>query len=230
MPLITYNPQLTDTYTRSSVGLKCSFELLPPINERPPRRNTLAPVPFQGRLFTVHSRFDFSDRAITLLARSAADDFPDNIKPYLEGLNKWLPVVDGSDLEAARCQNATSFEDETFPALFLACVLLSRISTLNPVDVDTQGNRELYLMLTTSHTSLLSRGVTSLYLLQSKILLALYEFLQDNRIAVLGTLASAAAMVDTMGLFCWHCQTKPDVISIDIAEYRVVCCLYVLER
>lgn len=174
--------------------------------------------------------FHFDGRSIITFARSAVDNLADSIGPYLEGFNKWLPVVDASDLEA-RCRNADPSGDETLPTLVLACVLLSRVSTLNPDDIDTHGNHQLYLMLTTSHTSLLSRGeVTSLCLLQSKILLALYEHLQDNRIAVLGTLASAAAMAEDMGLFRWHCRTKPEAISIDTAEYRVVCCLYVLER
>ena len=70
----------------------------------------------------------------------------------------------------------------------------------------------------------------SLMILQAKTLMALYEHLQGNHIAAIGTISSASASAKAMGYFQWHCRGLPNSIEIDKEGERVTCCLYTLER
>lgn len=163
------------------------------------------------------------------LARAVCDDISGNIEPYLEGFNRWLPVIDGPALKA-RIQDIEARPDEEFSTLLMACTLLSRISRPNLSESDVEGNHRLYMTLIVSHAILFSRGAKSFDILQSKILLAFYEHLQANRAAAVGTLSSAAATAQAMGLFRWHCLAEPGMISLRDEMQRVLCCLYILER
>lgn len=214
--------------TQFRIGLKCSFESSPAYEEQsPPHMLDMIQIP--GGHPNAPLGLRFNNSIVFRLAQSVRNNISGDIGPYLEGFNKWLPVIDGSALNA-RFRNPESFQDEAFCVLLLTCTLLSKVSRPNLDEADIQGNHELYLTLAVSHANLLSKGVKTLSILQSKILLALYEHLQANHMAAMGTLGSAAAITTGMGLFRWHCQVEPEMISIESEEQRVVCCLYVLER
>lgn len=208
--------------------MNCSFESALASEELSPL-HTVDIIQLQGGHSTDPLGFHFDGSVAVRLAHSVRDNILGHIGPYLEGFNKWLPVVDGSVLNA-RSQDAESSQDEAFCVLLLVCMLLSRVSRPNLDEAGIQGNHELYLTLTVSHATLLSRGFKSLDILQSKILLAFYEHLQANHIAAVGSLGSAAAIAKAMGLFSWHCQLEPEAISIENDGQREVCCLYILER
>lgn len=214
-----------------SVGLRCSFESLPGNEETPPPslRDVQIITPLHHRISTDPLGHYFEDGFAVRLARSLRPDFPGHIEAYLEGLNKWLPVVDDSVL-TSRCGDPLAYQDEAFCALLLTCMLLSRVSRPRVLDEACIGNHELYLTITVSHASLLSKGVKSLDIVQSKILLAFYEHLQANHVAAVGSLSSAAAVAGAIGLFRWHCKADSGPIFVDIQGQREVCCLFVLER
>lgn len=216
------------TLTSPRIGLRCSFRSSPK-QEDDPRLDAIEAIQFQEHRSANQLGLHSDDTSVVRLARLVRDNISGNIDPYLQGFNRWLPVVDGPKLKA-RCQNVESLQDEAFSGLLIVCMLLSRVSVQNPAHAVVEGNHELYLKLVASHAALLTRGLRSLEVLQSKVLLALYEHLQANHMAAVGTLASAAAIAKTLGLFDWHCASEPEAIFLVLEEQRVACCLYVLER
>ena len=213
------------------VGLKCSFE------EGALSKTTydqLRMFPLNDLLrrpdgFPIRSCLGLDDNTIFRLTASVRGDISSNISPYLEGFNKWLPVIDGQAL-IARSRDDNSFKDPAFSTLLLACALMSEISKPKVNVSALQENQELYLTLIVSLSSLISRGITNLDILRAKILLALYEHLQANYVAAVGTIGSAVSIAKMMGYFRWHCQAGPGITSMDDEIPRVTCCLYILER
>lgn len=213
------------------VGLKCSFEE-GAFNQTTYDQLQISPLDDLVAMpdsFPICSGLALDDNAIFRLAASVCDDISSNISPYIEGFNKWLPVIDGPAL-IARSQDDNSLRDPAFSTLLVACVLLSKVSKPKANANVFLRNQELYLTLIVSLSSLISRGIINLDILQAKILLALYEHLQANYIAAVGTLGSAASIAKMMGYFRWQCQTGPGITSMDNEISRVTCCLYILER
>ena len=171
----------------------------------------------------------YDETMVIRIARYACDNLSDSIEPYLGGLNKWLPVIDGLALKTRVLADQT-FRDEGFCSLLVACALLSRISMPQISDSEVEGNNELYMALIMSHAAMSSRGFVSLDTLQSRILLALYEHLQANYTAAIGTLSSAVGITKVMGILRWHCLADQRMISLADEKQKTLCCLYILER
>lgn len=205
------------------VGLKCSFSSSTPCEEQP-RADTL-----RIRLPADLLEPGYDETMVIRIARYSCGNMSDNIEPYLGGLNKWLPVIDGLALKT-RVRADQTFRDEGFCSLLVACALLSRISRPQIIESEVEGNNELYMTLIMSHAAMSSRGFMSLDMLQSKILLALYEHLQANYTAAVGTLRSAVGIAKVMGILRWHCLADQRMISLADETQKTLCCLYILER
>lgn len=211
--------------TWSSIGLKCSFTSLAAREGQPYNGTVQTNVRREADLLGPRS----GETAVANIARFLMDKLACHVDPYLEGFNMWLPVVDGSTLKArARVQEA--LEDERFSTLLVTCALLSRISRPKLSEPDVKENQGLYMALIISHTSMSSKGSRSMDVLQSKILLALYEHLQADQVAAVGTLSSAVEIARAMGIVQWHCMAEHRTIFLGSEDHRTLCCLYVLER
>ena len=156
-------------------------------------------------------------------------DIPGSILPYFESFNKWLPVLEYSDL-FPQCEQEDLPNDPGTSTLLLACALLSQMVTARPEASRAPQKQHLYMVLNVVFTSAISTGSFSLQLLQAKILLSLYEHLDANHIGAAASLCSAAAIAQELRIIPWHCRKKVDISSLANNELRAAICLYVLER